>query len=459
MRKHSSFLILLAYLISATVKANPTVDISGVIQNLGEQPIENAKILLANKEYSVLSDSDGYFEIVLEETQINNFNNSTNFDHKFHGTKFYYSNQNNENVKIQIFDLTGRKIYSKSFMSVSGINVVDFNEEFKKFSTRMGIITCIIGDTKHVYKTLLKRNSITISSIKSGGSSSSLYNNRKLYSRDIIDTLKVIIENDIKFLMPISTYFEGSLTITLDILPEVYTSKVNETPDYYQLDNAYGGFHNGGAVFCGPTTASNSLMWLSDNGYPELAGNYNDDKYAQFKMIETLGSDSYMGLGSGGVGPNGICYGVNKYIKAKGLNYKSMKYQGWRSVASAYYTGTKTPSMEWLKEGLMGTGSVWLNYGWYNYSNNTNTYNRNGGHWMTLVGFGWDGNSKEPNCLIVHDPWTGNTFNNYRKMSKITSGKLAGDYTGLPRNASGYYKYWTGSKYGIIDGVVVLKME
>lgn len=459
MRKWNLFLILLFFLICSTTTANPIVDISGVIQNLGEQPIENAKILLSNKEYSVLSDNDGYFEIVLKETFTSNASGLTKSDPKFQGTKFYYSNQGSQSIEIELFDLSGKTIFSKNFRSKQGNNVVDLSKEMTSLSNGMGIIVCKIGKTKYLYKTIYNKNSISISPAFTGGTSSSFNNNRSFFSREIVDTLKVFMNNEIKFVMPLSSYFEGSLKITLDIIPDIFTSKVNEIPDYYQLDNAYGGFHNGGSVFCGPTTISNSLMWLSDNGYPNLAENYNDDKYAQFKMIETLGSDSYMGLGSGGVGPNGICYGANKYIKAKGVNYKSMKYQGWRSVASAYYTGIKTPSMEWLKKGLMGTGSVWLNYGWYNYSSSSNSYNRSGGHWMTLVGFGWDGNSEEPNCLIVHDPWTGNTFNNYRKMSKITSGKLTGDYTGLPRNASGYYKYWTGSKFGILDGVVVLKME
>lgn len=452
--KSSIHLFILFFLNS--IFAEIVVDISGTIQNLGEQPIQDAKILLSNKSYSVSSDKDGYFEIILEETAINNIPKNTSMSPYFEGIRFHYDNPMNQNASLEFYNLTGKLLFSRAIQTGSG--VIDLNNELASLSSNMGILVYKTGNKKFAYKTIVNSQKISVTEIKTGSSSNSNIFERS-FKRDFIDTLKVLLDNEIKFTMLLSSYFEGSLIITLDIIPEIYTAKVMETPDYYQLDDAYGGFTDGGAVFCGPTTASNSLMWLAKNGYPDLTDGYTDEKYAQFKMIETLGSDGYMGLGSGGVGPNGICYGVNKYFNAKGVEYKSMKYQGWRSVSSSYYTGVTTPSMEWFKRGLMGTGSVWLNFGWYTYSSSSNTYTRNGGHWMTLVGFGWDGTSEVPNCLIVHDPWTGNTFNNYRDMTKITSGTLSGNYTGLPKSASGYYKYWTGSKYGIIDGVIVLTIE
>src|SRR5262245_52175601 len=94
--------------------------------------------------------------------------------------------------------------------------------------------------------------------------------------------------------------------------PAVCTAKISAMPDFCQVDED-GHFDNGGKVFCGPVAVSNSLVWLSQNGFPKLLppvekkgdlGNGNgsadsdhkidSQKAAQIELIRTLGSPDFM---------------------------------------------------------------------------------------------------------------------------------------------------------------------
>lgn len=448
MKKYIGFILLL--LLCTTLSAIE-YKLSGYVQNLGELPIKNAEVVLLNLDVTCDTDDKGFFKL---EGGVSIENHQSVFTPIISNNSITLPAQ--EKSEIRVVNLKGAQVLSKTYHASSQQTVL-LSDLYVGLSEGMYITQIFSGKEVSSYKTIKQDNIALFQKRLQKNASSSIQHSRSMHA---IDTLAVIIDDKIKIKMPLTSLIDSAITIGINILPEVYTTKVKDIPDYWQLDNAYGGFNNGGQVFCGPTTVSNSLMWLCDDmGYTKLAKTSSDRKYAQFKMIELLGSDNYMNLGSGGVGPWGVCDGVNKYFKTAGVTFKSMRYEGFRNIQSAWDTGKNKPSMESVKKGLMAKGSVWLNFGWYTYSSSRDTYTRSGGHWMTLVGYGYDGQSKDPNCLIVHDPWTGNTFNNYRKLTKITSGKLAGSTSGLPQNATGYYKYWTGKKWGILDGIVVLQIE
>lgn len=237
-----------------------------------------------------------------------------------------------------------------------------------------------------------------------------------------------------------------------------YLEKIYTTPDYLQTDPDYGGLPGDppGAMYCGPVSVSNSLMWLDNNGFDNLvAPDTTDRKRDQFDLIVELGSATYMDTSlDSGTGVYNLTWGVNDYISDKGYQYVRLGYQGWRYHPSEFSTGVDVPDLDWVKLGIRGYGSVWLNVGWYTHDAQSDEYTRIGGHWVTLVGYGHDGSKDDPDYLIIHDPGSNAFANEYALPERINSGTLNGNKSGLPRSAAGFHKLMGG----ILDGVVVLEM-
>jgi hypothetical protein len=247
-----------------------------------------------------------------------------------------------------------------------------------------------------------------------------------------------------------------------------YIEKINSIADYLQTDPAYGGLPGSGLQYCAPTAVSNSIMWLDNNGFNNLVANTQDRKRDQFDVTTVLGSPGYMNTSLEiGTGVNELLIGTKNYVHARGYQYVRLQYEGWRYHSQEFATGISIPDMQWINNGVRGNGSVWINIGWYTYNATSDGYARTGGHWVTLVGYGYDGQIDNPAFLIIHDPARGSTngISNYYLLPQvITSGTLTGNYTGLPRSANGYFMIVQGiylgspSDVAIIDGAVVLEM-
>ena len=247
-----------------------------------------------------------------------------------------------------------------------------------------------------------------------------------------------------------------------------FIDRINAIPDYTQTDPAYGGLPGGGGAYCGPVSTSNSVMWLADNGFANLAPHSADAKKDQFDVAELLGSPTYMDtFANNGTSANGICNGIKEYILDKGYQYSRLEYQGWRPVDAQFDTGVDVPDLGWTRDAIEARGGALLNVGWYTYNAVQDKYTRFGGHWVTMVGHGHDGTDDDPDYLIAHDPAprAGMTFaNEYVLPVLIPSGTLDGSYTGLPTAAAGYYKLTDGmhlnssADFGIFDGIIVLEM-
>jgi hypothetical protein len=251
----------------------------------------------------------------------------------------------------------------------------------------------------------------------------------------------------------------------------LFLEKLNAIPDYTQTDTAYGGLPGKGTAYCGPTSVSNILMWLAENGFPNLVPHTSDRKKDQFDVIYTLGLPQYMdtgltGAASAGTSPTEICRGLRQYILDKGYRYKRIECQGWRTVPSDFDTRVKVPNLAWLKQGIQGCGGAWMGIGWYNYDSATDEYKRFDGHWVTLVGYGHDGKAVNLNSLIVHNSGTSASTpkNEYITPERINTGLLKGTMPGLPYSAEGFYKMKSFLKpktadFAILDYVIVLEME
>jgi hypothetical protein len=239
-------------------------------------------------------------------------------------------------------------------------------------------------------------------------------------------------------------------------------AKVADTPDYLQSDPAFGGFPEAGSNYCAPAAVSNALMWLSDNGFPKIAPTSGDPKHDEYDLIVTLASPTFMDTDpNSGTDAAEVCSGLGGFLSSVGYSYDSLSYEGWRTVDAAFDSGVHVPTLASIQQGIQGMGSVWLNIGWYTHDSSNDTWTRTGGHWVTVVGYGYDGTSDDPRAVVLHDPFT-TTLDDYADLVPLESGTLAGDYTGLPRSAAGYFQM-TGPDYyesqgGIVDGIVVLEM-
>lgn len=241
--------------------------------------------------------------------------------------------------------------------------------------------------------------------------------------------------------------------------PTVSVEKIDQIPDYYQRDRAFGGFPRAGAVYCGPVAVSNSLYWFAQNGYSRIMDITENSKKDQHKLIKLLGSEKYINTGSGGSSPDMICTGVRKFLNERAYRDAKIRFYGWRPVPEQFRAGSTIPELSLAKEALSKNNAVWLNIGWYDYNEKKKEYKRTGGHWVTFVGYGHDGKKQDSEVLIIHDPETRWRHNDYIRVEKISEGMLTGKMKNLPQNASGYNCFPSGYKrYGIIEGMIVLEM-
>jgi hypothetical protein len=222
------------------------------------------------------------------------------------------------------------------------------------------------------------------------------------------------------------------------------TVYINQIPDLTQSrihDREYGyGFE-----LCAPVAVSNSFVRLT----------HEPDR--QIELVKLLASSRYMNTNVWkGTRTTDLLNGVDAFARDMFGGYSSLEYQGWKKHPAQFSTGIDIPGLSWITEGIDKGSAVWLNVGWYRYDSHSKTYQRVGGHWVTLVGH--DGN-----ILIIHDPAprAGRFFaNEFVHTYVITDGVLAYRLTGLNRSAKGYLLLGEGmhiksmSDTAIVDGAV-----
>lgn len=244
---------------------------------------------------------------------------------------------------------------------------------------------------------------------------------------------------------------------------EAFVNRINKIPDFLQINKE---LPLNGSQYCGPVSASNSIVWMINQGYITSNKTYN-----QLELVKLLGN--YMSVSRIGTNPEQFCKGIDHFLKDQQIKYRLLEYQGWRPCKK--FKSKNNVDLEKLKTIFKSKTAVWLNVGWYRLQTNSQKklFKRYGGHWVTLVGYGFDGNKINPDYLIVHDPSpdAGKQFRNeYLLLEKINSGILdSGNnfkYSGLPIKASTFYRVLKGLNHNIntnevviIDGAVVLEIN
>jgi len=267
---------------------------------------------------------------------------------------------------------------------------------------------------------------------------------------------------------------------------EAHTEKVTGTPHFYQGDPR-GQFAGDGSNYCCPTAVSDSLVYLSEHGFPRLLPGGNEDREeAQIALINKLASPESMKTNpSTGTDAGEACLGIRRYVEGAGYVCKTLEYRGWRPMpkSAASYAGGTAASLEWIKEATANPhGAAWVNIGWYVRGSASGEWKRVGGHWLAVVGYGVDGEGNEdPGILLVDNPAKRPARSERRRngdsageptdeelasdvmtTQEIRQGRLVGNYAGLPRSAAGMYVV-SGDGVSkstkldaILDGAVVL---
>ncbi len=184
----------------------------------------------------------------------------------------------------------------------------------------------------------------------------------------------------------------------------------------------------GGKPHCAPAAVSNSLVWLSKNGFPSLHPFQDQDQnIGQARLVELLGE--VMGTSeTGGTSPIKVLNGLRIYLENKKVKYRRLASTGWRSVPDFVYVDSSIVNLSWIKEGTFGKNSVWILIGWCKYEPKADNCDIFDGHWMTAVGYGKDRSGHlDPSILVLHDSAErAERKNYYARIEVLSHGRIDG---------------------------------
>ncbi len=228
-------------------------------------------------------------------------------------------------------------------------------------------------------------------------------------------------------------------------LPDSYLAKVDSIPDFPQVPPGSGRATGRASQFCGPAAVTNVLVWLDNNGFPDMVPGVANAS-VEYKLMKYLGQDSFMKVGKTGSSPSNVMSGLYKYCRQRGYR-PLIEWRGWRKGGPFKTSGV--PDLRWLFAGSIGTSNVILNIGFYRYEAGTDTYSRISGHFVTMVGYegAYGANPK----IIIHDPSLRSgrvTKHEYCRLVLIRSGTFAKWKKYGVRSAAGWH---------VVDGIALKK--
>jgi hypothetical protein len=228
-------------------------------------------------------------------------------------------------------------------------------------------------------------------------------------------------------------------------------------PSFQQHDPA-AELPNGGRMYCAPAAASNPLAML-------FARELEREGLDQADLVRRLAAEGsmYTDPRKGTRAPNQFLRGIARFVRDQGVKDFSLRIEGLRDHAREFGPGHRKPRLETIRSRLAAGAAVWLNIGWYGYDPESGIYERDDGHWLTVVGYGADAEGKaEPGVLTVLDSRLPGRFHLGTKL--LTEGTVEGASRNFRFPARGVYQIKSGLplKRGVdcalLDAVVVLRI-
>lgn len=217
-----------------------------------------------------------------------------------------------------------------------------------------------------------------------------------------------------------------------------------------------------GEYYCGPVSAANAVIMLSQNGFPNL---YRGSESSA--LINDLAK--YFKTDKQGTTSDNMCKGIEAFVEARGYKCK-LNYQGFRPVDARYKTAS-LPDLNWIKNETNKHNAVFLNIGVYKKTvqGGKTIYTRHYGHFVNVTGSGNNCLSIDPNYLTIRDPYNRVEGDHYIKVIQINEGKLIhnpdDNEVSLTDNAAGFYEisskfnYFAPDEVAIINGVISMEVE
>lgn len=216
-----------------------------------------------------------------------------------------------------------------------------------------------------------------------------------------------------------------------------------------------------GEYYCGPVSAANSIIDLSQNGFPQLYKSNSDSLI--YELARYFKTDEH------GTTTNNLCTGIEAYINSKGYQAQ-IKYQGLRPTEQKYFVGN-TPDFNWIKQELGKKNTVILNLGVYRkeVKDGKTIYKRHYGHFVNVTGKNINGLNADTNYLSIYDPYDRVKGEHYIKITPIIEGTFINNTDDnearLTDNAAGFletptkFSYFNSNEIAIIDGVISLEVK
>lgn len=247
-----------------------------------------------------------------------------------------------------------------------------------------------------------------------------------------------------------------------------FLDEAGRYPDMTQTD-VRAGLPWGGWLHCGPVAVSNGLVWLRERGIEIGPPSSGDPWTDQVEMVRSLGSRRYMdtAFSSHGTTVADFLDGLEGYLRDHSPEGFSIRYMGWAEHRERFSTGLMAPDLYRVCSALAAGSAVFLDLGWYRSGKDPGVYSRNGGHWVTLVGYDWPAEQVYP-VLYVHDPapWSGKSRRTHRVrlahagngLFTDRSGTGIGSLESYPRIVEGL-SFKGGTEMALLEGAVILSPE
>ncbi len=230
-------------------------------------------------------------------------------------------------------------------------------------------------------------------------------------------------------------------------------------PDFCQMDTRHGELPKGGINYCTPTAYSNILVYLDNNGFPNMMSQEDPSPCDQLELIKKLGE--YMNTSpESGTRNSGTIGGLRKYVSEKG--YKTEVEI--RGITITGETSSSEPvNPRWLRKKFSNGYFAVLRIAWCNYDSESDVYKVIGNH--SLTAFDFEKDEMEREVVLIHDPALRSGLEPKTECCSfilVKNGKIS--HVGVDYSADGYWKLdgltiKEGANCAIIDEAIVFKIS
>ncbi|HHI81600.1 MAG TPA: hypothetical protein ENJ99_00445 [Rhizobiales bacterium] len=184
-------------------------------------------------------------------------------------------------------------------------------------------------------------------------------------------------------------------------------------------------------------------------------------------VARKLGSSRYMSTApKGGTSHSRFLQGLSRFVSDAGYASKITYWGRWQMPSKYGRINITAPDIYAIQDSFSSGSAVFLSIGFYKQGSRVNEWQRIGGHFVTVVGYGVDENGNvDRDMVILHDPddgRTGKVQKRFLRLEEMRNGTFI-DRRGNEADASGHMKVTGGMRLkegymAVVDAVVALDL-